>query len=261
MQAAGHAERLSSHLASQIEAHTRDLDWTLAHFTFVASVTTLASECDIAHSPSMTVASSHAAPRLQLAFIGESADLLANYAAFLVSPGSEMELLVGEAQRTVGEQALQVHSSEPQWQMVFRGNPDALDAGPSTELADNDLPAMQSLAKGEQVELRFTAKDPFRQGPAFGIWDKRKLVAMGVTELRLSGAVQIGHIIAAKTASERASVAAIASALVKANITENVHVFCIVAQQDKAAVRLFETLGFVRERPMYRMHCVLKEDF
>ena len=58
MQAMAHAGRLSSHLADQIEAQTRDPDWTLAHYTFVASVTTLASECDIAHSPAMSVASS-----------------------------------------------------------------------------------------------------------------------------------------------------------------------------------------------------------
>ncbi len=260
MQANAHAERLSSHLANQIEAQTRDPDWTLAHFTFVASVTTLASECDIAHSPAMSVASSHAMPRLRLAFIGKSAELLANYATFLISHGSEIELLVDEAQCAVAEQAFKVLSSEAQWQIVFRGNPDALDADLATELVDNDLPAMQVLAKSEQVELRFTTRDPFQQGPAFGIWEECRLVAIGVTELRLPGAVQIGHIIAAKTASERAHVAAIASALVKAHAAEDVYVFCVVAQQDEATVQLFERLGFVRERPMYRMRCVLKED-
>ena len=51
-----------SPLASQIESQTRDLDWTLAHFTFVANVTTLAAECDIAHSPTMSVANCRALP-------------------------------------------------------------------------------------------------------------------------------------------------------------------------------------------------------
>jgi hypothetical protein len=36
-------------------------------------------------------------------------------------------------------------------------------------------------------------------------------------------------------------------------------VFYIIAQQDETTVELLETLGFVRERPMYRMCCVLKE--
>jgi hypothetical protein len=258
MQTMPRAERLSSHLANQIEAQTRDPDWTLAHYTFVASVTTLASECDIAHSPAMSVASSHAVPRLQLAFFGESAELLANYTTFLISQGSEMELLVDEAQRIVAERAFKVLSNEAQWQMVFRGNTDPLDAGQATELVDNDLQAMQALAKSEQVELRFPTRDPFQQGPAFGIWEERRLTAMGVTNLRLPGVVQIGNVVAMKTASEHPYIAAIVSALVKAH-AEQMKVFCIIAQQDETIAELLETLGFVRERPMYRMCCVLKE--
>ncbi len=260
MQPADHVGRLSSHLADQIEAQTRDLDWTLAHFTFVASVTTLAADCDIAHSPSMTVASSHAVPRAQLAFIGEAADLLANYAVFLVNRNSEIELLVDEKQRAIGAQAFQIHTCEPQWQMVFRGDPAALDIGPASELTTNALGAMQALAKSVQAELRFTAKDPFTQGPAFGIWDKNQLVAMGVTELRLPGAAQIGHLLVAPSASKSTSIAAIVAALAKAHAVEGRRVFYIVAQQDEGTVQLFETLGFVRERPMYRMYGTLKED-
>jgi len=258
MQAIPHAERLSSHLASQIAAQTRDPDWTLAHYTFVASVTTLASECDIAHSPAMSVASSHAVPRLQLAFFGESAELLANYTTFLISQGNEMELLVDEAQRAVAEHAFKVLSNEAQWQMVFRGDPDSLRTGQATELADNDLPAMQALAKSEQVALKFATQDPFQQGPAFGIWENRRLVAMGVTNLRLSGVVQIGNVVAEKGASERLYIAAIVSALVKAHAERRV--FYIIPQQQGATVELLETLGFVRERPMYRMCCVLNEE-
>jgi len=264
-----HAERLSSHLASQIEAQTRDSNWTLAHYTFVASVTTLAAECDIAHSPAMSVASSQAIPRLQLAFIGESAELLANYTTFLISHGSEMELLVDEAQRAVVEQAFKVLSSEPQWQMVFHGEIDALDTGPATELADTDLPAMQALAKSERredsrVELRFAVQNPLQQGPAFGIWEDNRLVAMGVTNLHLPGVVQIGNFVAKKTTredsrSEQMHITAVVSALVKAH-AEDMRVFCIIPQQQKAAVELLETLSFVRERPMYRMRCILKED-
>ena len=259
MQAIPHAERLSSHLANQIEAQTRDPDWTLAHYTFVASVTTLASECDIAHSPAMSVASSHAVPRLQLAFSGESAELLANYTTFLISQGSEMELLVDEVQRAVAKQAFKILSDEAQWQMVFSGDPEALDARQATALTGTDLPAMRALAKSAQVELRFATRDPFQQGPAFGIWEERRLMAMGITNLRLPGVIQIGSIVAAQETSARLHIAAIVSALVKAH-ADGTKVFCIIAQQDETTVELFETLGFVRERPMYRMCCVLKED-
>jgi hypothetical protein len=257
MQAAAHAERLSSHLANQIEAQTRDPDWTLAHYTFVASVTTLAAECDIAHSPAMSVASSHALPRLQLAFIGESAELLSNYTTFLISHGSEMELLVDETQRTVAEQAFKILSNEAQWQMVFQGAVEVLDAGKASELTANDLPAMQALAKREQVELRFPTRDPFRQGPAFGIWENQRLAAMGATNLQLPGVVQIGNVVAEKAATEEPYIVAIISALVKAHAEQRI--FYIVPQQQEATVTRLETLGFVRERPMYRIRCVLRE--
>ena len=260
MQDIANTGRLSSHLANQIEAQTRDLDWTLAHFTFVASVTTLAAECDIAHSPSMSVASSHSLPRARLAFFGESADLLANYAMFLIDPGSEIELLVVEMQRTVAEKAFKVLNSEPQWQMVFQGCLDnVVDPGLATELAGNDLPAMQALAKNEHVELMFATNDPFEQGPAFGIWEKRKLVAMGTTDLRLPGAVQIGNIVAQQAPDGHAYSAEIAAAFVRAYAAQDVRVFTIIAQHNEEAIRLFEGLGFARERPMYRMRCVLRE--
>ncbi len=258
MQAVAHAERLSSHLASQIEAQTRDPDWTLAHYTFVASVTALAAECDIAHSPAMSVASRHAMPRPRVAFIGKSAELLANYATFLISHGSEIELLVDDTQRTVVEQAFKVISSEPYWQMVFRGDPAALDPGAAVELTDNDLTAMQTLAKSVQVELQFVAQDPFQQGPAFGIWEDCQLAAMGVTDLRLPDVVQIGNIVAAESAARHQYIAAVVSALVKAH-AECANVFCVIPHQHESAVGLLETLGFVRERPMYRMRCVFKE--
>jgi len=279
MQAPAHterrfAQRLSSHLANQIEAQTRDPDWTLAHFTFVASVTTLASECDIAHSPAMSVASSHAIPRLNLAFIGESAELLANYTTFLISHGSEMELLVDESQRAVAEQAFTVLSSKAQWQMVFRGDLTALDAGQATELTDRNLPEIQALAErarceDSRVEVQFVTPDPFQQGPAFGIWEREnsrqaRLAAMGFTNLRLPGVVQIGNVVAMKKACEEIGsqlryFAAIVSALVKAH-AQRLKVFYIIPQQHEDAVELLETLGFVRERPMYRMYCVLKEE-
>lgn len=261
MQTIGHTGRLSSHLASRIETQTRDPDWTLANFTFVASVTTLAAECDIAHSPSMSVASSHSLPRARLAFFGESAELLANYATFLVDPNSEIELLVAESQRTVAETAFKVLHSEPQWQMVFHGNPEEADSGLAAELADNDLAAMQALARNEHVELLFATKDPFEQGPAFGIWEKHKLVAMGTTDLRLPGAVQIGNIIAQQTPDGHTYRANIAAAFIKAYADQNVKIFIIVNQHDEEAIRLLEKLGFTRERPMYRMRCVLKDNF
>ncbi|MDF1513997.1 MAG: hypothetical protein P1S60_09320, partial [Anaerolineae bacterium] len=110
------SDRLSP-LDSHIAAQTRDLAWTLAHFAFVANVTTLASECDIAHSPAMSVASCRTLPEQILAFIGESPDLLATYAAFLAEPGSQVSLLVNAEQRSIVEQAFNIVQIRPLWQM------------------------------------------------------------------------------------------------------------------------------------------------
>ena len=163
----------------------RDLDWTLAHFTFVANVTTLAAECDIAHSPAMSVASCRSQPDLELAFLGESSDLLATYATFLADPGSAVSLLVSEEQRDVVESAFDVDSVVPHWQMLYSGDPRDLDVGSVTEVVENDLSAVQSLARSEGYELTAFLANPLAQGPAFGVWERRRLIAMGMTVLEL----------------------------------------------------------------------------
>lgn len=252
------AARPASPLAHHLEAQTRDLDWTLANFAFVANVTTLESECDIAHSPGMSVASCHALPQMALSFVGESADLLANYATFLADPGSEVVLLVNAEQRDVVQAAFEVLAVQPQWQMVFRGTPESLDPGEAVELGEEHLPAMQALAKAEKYPLTTFAKHPFDHGPAFGIWERKKLAALGMTNLRLPGAVQIGNLITRKEYRQQGYASNIIAALVRALIREDVCVFALADQDDEVSLNLAESLGFVRERPMYLMRCVLK---
>jgi hypothetical protein len=250
------AERVSSPLLNHVEAQTRDLNWTLAHFMFVANVTTLAAECDIAHSPAMSVASCHAMPRQALAFIGESPDLLTTYATFLADPGCDVELLVDEAQRRVVRDAFAVLASTPKWQLVFRGDPATLSPGLATELVDNDLPAMQSLARAEDATLQMFSEDPFAHGPAFGVWEKRKLVAMATVNVRVPGAAQIANLVARP--DHRAAQADVVSALVQALAAEGLVAFCIADQDATETLTFLEELGFVRERAMYLMHCVLR---
>ena len=254
------ADRPSSPLAHQIEAQTRDLDWTLAHFAFVANVTTLAAECDIAHSPAMSVASCHGMEQPALAFIGDSPELLADYAAFLADPGSEVYLLVNEEQRAVVQEAFHVLDVQPQWQMVFEGAPESLVASHITRLTAEDLPAMQALARGEKLPFQTLARNPFDQGPAYGVWDKKRLVAMGTTNVRLPGAAQIGNLVTRKDCRNRGYGTEVVSALVRDLTAEGLSAFLIVTQSDIDVIRLFEQLGFARTRPMYLMHCVLREN-
>ncbi len=252
----GTADRHSP-LTSQLEAKTRDLDWTLAHFTFVADVTALATECDVAHSPAMSVASCHALPTLGLAFVGESPDLLATYAAFLADPGSEVSLLVDEAQRAIVECAFTVESVAPKWQMVFQGNPDILTSRQATPLTDSDLPAVRALARMEQVPLLGFSDGAHRRGPAFGVWDRRKLVAIGTTVVSLPGVAQIDNVLTRKEYRRRGYGTAVVAALLRAHHAEDRGVFAVVDQGNVAILGLLEKLGFVRERPMYAMTCIL----
>jgi ribosomal protein S18 acetylase RimI-like enzyme len=247
-----------SPLDSQIEAQTRDLDWTLAHFTFVANVTTLATECDIAHSPVMSVASCRGLPQFALAFMGSSADLLATYATFLTDPGSEVDLLVNDGQRAIVEEAFEVSQMVPQWQMLFRGDPDDLPTERATQLADNDFSAVQALARAEDYPLCSYSQEPFTHGPAYGVWERRRLVAMGTTALCVPGAAQIDNVLTHSDYRRRGYASTVVGALIAAHRAEGRHVFAVVEQGNEAALKFFEGLEFVRARPMYRMHCVLR---
>lgn len=246
-----------SPLASQLEVKTRDLDWTLAHFSFVANVTTLAAECDIAHSPAMSVASCRALSRLGLAFVGDSSDLLATYATFLADPGSEVMLLVNEAQREIVERALAVQSIAPKWQLLYQGEPPKAEFGSVSELADNDLPAIQALARAEKVDLNAICGDLLKQGPAFGIWDRRKLVAAATTIVCLPGAAQVGNVITRKEYQRQGYGTAVLSTLLQAHMAQSLSVFAVVDQADAPLLEFFEAFGFKRERPMYEMACML----
>lgn len=248
-------------LAHQIEAQTQDLAWTLAHYTFVADVTLLANECDIAHSPGMSVASCHRLPLPVLAFTGESADLLATYATFLTDPGSDVYLMVNEAQRAIVEAAFEVQETTPEWQMVFDANQAApeiatLDAEMAA-LDERDLPAMHALA--ESGGLHLLEHDPFVAGPAFGVRKGRKLVSMATTRLRVPGAAEIGNVVTHKDHGRKGYASAASAALVRALRADGLCVFLHVYQSKPECITLYQKLGFEIVRPMYWVRCRVKE--
>ncbi len=256
MSETGSGGRAPSPLTAQIQTLTQDPEWTLAHFTFVADVTALADECDIAHSPAMSVASCRSLPFNALAFLGESPELLANYAAFLVDSGSEAYFLVNETQRQVVHTAFSVLEEIPEWQMAFNGDLSRLGSEPAVPLRIKDLPAMQTLAQAEG--LMALEKEPFAHGPAFGIWDGGKLVAMSTTHLRVPGAAEIGNIVTLAGHRNRGYGTAVVSALVRHLHDEKLKIFLQVYQSNAPAIRLYEKLGFERVRPMYLMRCLIQ---
>lgn len=246
--------QLNPVLNCQSEVQKQDLDWSLAHFTFVADITTLASRCDIVCSPEMSVAVYRELPFPALSFLGDSVELLVSYTRFLVEAEQEITLLVNEAQRAIVEEAFIVSEIIPEWQLVYRGDPQELDSGDTELLVSKQLPAMQKLA--QLAGLTALEKNPLAQGPAFGIWAGRTLVAMGGTHLELSSAVEIGNIATHPQYRRQGYAAQIVAALVQVHQSAGRIVFLMSYQSNLTAVQLYEKLGFERERPMYLIRCL-----
>jgi ribosomal protein S18 acetylase RimI-like enzyme len=248
----------NSALRCQIDVLRQDQEWAMAHFTFMADVTTLADDCDIVCSPTMSVASYHGLPFPALAFLGDSPELLANYTTFLVKPGVEVTFLVNEEQRPIVEEAFVVSEIIPEWQMIYRGTGDALDVGEATALQPRHLPAAQRLANA--AGLHALPDDPLAQGPAFGIWEGRSLMALATTRLTLPGAVEIGAIATHPNARRKGYATNVLSALIKAHDDGETSIFLMAYQSNLAALRLYKKLGFQKERPMYLIHCLVGEE-
>lgn len=247
-------------LACQIEALRDNLDWTLAHFVFVAAATALSEECDIVCSPAMSVVSYHGPRFPELAFWGESPELLRTYTTFLVEPGSEVHLLVSMEQRAIVEQAFAVIEIRPSWQLVFAGEAQHLDPGTATPLKPRHLAAMQALA--QKAEISTVGEELFERGPAMGIWEGRTLVAMGVTRTRVPGVVEIGKIAVHPDYRQRGYTANIVAALLQSLLDEetSLTVFTMVQQGNTEALQRYEALGFERARPMYLIRCLVADE-
>jgi len=242
-----------SSLAHQIEVLTQNLEWTLEHYAFVADVTSLADECDVAHSPGMSLASCHRFPLPVLAFAGESTDLLGNYATFLMDPGSDVYVVANADQRPLVETAFDISEVFPQWQMVFLGDASALDPGPAVALAAQDEPAIHVLS--ETNGLRWIERDPLAAGPAFGVRKGRKLLSMATTRLRVPGAAEIGNVVTYPEHRRKGYAAASVSALVRVLSCESLCIFLHVLQNKQDSIALYQKLGFEIVRPMYWMQC------
>jgi ribosomal protein S18 acetylase RimI-like enzyme len=240
----------------RFEVLLADPDWVLAHFTLAADLTALREECRFARSGEAVVARYQGLPFAALAFLEESSEgQIADLAAQLISPGEVFYLLLNERQAALAERAFIVEQVHPEWQMFFAGDPAALDPGDAVPLGPYDLDQMQNLA-GDAGLMALEA-DPFRHGPAFGIWEGERLVAMGSTHLRVPGAAEIGNVATRTTHRRRGLAQQVVAALVQAHVTEGRRVFLMVFQSNHAAVQLYQSLGFVRLRPMFLMRCRL----
>ncbi len=244
----------------------QDPDWSLAHFTFVADMTTLREACHFACSDDHIVARYTALPFAAIAFYGHTPKVLQRLTGRVIAPDEPFYMLVNEKQTRLAEQMFVIEEITPEWQMLFEANgrpnhPPALDTGNAVSLTINDLPAMHALA--EQAGLTALEENPLRLGPAFGVWDSwdgsgTALVGIGTTRLLLPGWAEIGNIATHPDHRRRGYGRQVVAALVQAHLDAGRRVFLMVYQTNTAAIRLYESMGFARVRPMFLLRCRLQ---
>ncbi len=238
------------------EERLADPDWVLAHFTLAADLTALRGACRFARAGDAVVARYEGLPFPALAFLTDDAGQLASLAGELVSSSELFYLLVNGEQARLAERAFAVQRVDHEYQMRFAGDPARLDPGRAVELGPGDLAQMHTLAA--EAELMALEANPFRYGPAFGVWEAGRLAAMGATHLLVPGAAEIGNI-GTRLAYRRQGLARqVVAALVRSHAAQSRAVFLMVFQTNRAAVALYEGLGFVHLRPMFLMRCRLK---
>ena len=238
-----------------IEARLADSAWVLANFTLAADLTTLREMCRFARSDDTLVARYLGLPFAALAFLGESSRQVADVASHLIDGEESFYVLVNEQQVPVAERAFLVEQVHPEWQMLFTGDSATLDAGHAVQLGPGDVDQMRDLAAN--AGLMALEADPFRYGPAFGVWEAGRLVSMGATHLRVPRAAELGNVATRTTHRRQGLAQQVVAALVQVHVAERRQVFLMVFQSNQAATRLYRKLGFVRARPMFLMRCRL----
>jgi ribosomal protein S18 acetylase RimI-like enzyme len=247
---------------SEFDALLADLDWVLSHFTLAADLTALREGCRFTTSEDALAARYDGLPFPALSFWTQDAAQLGDLAARLVAPAEAFYVLVNERQARLAEQAFAVEQVDLEWQMLFTADSTPPSAGDAVPLGPEDLGAMRDLAA--ETGLMALEVDPFRHGPAFGVWAAEKaaraplLVSMGGTHLRVPGAAEIGNIATRSTHRRMGFARRVVSALVQAHVAQEQRVFLMVFQTNQAAVRLYERMGFLRLRPMFLMRCLLR---
>jgi len=231
------------------------LEQALAYFTFIADVTTLTADCRFAGDAETLAARYDGLPFAAVAFYGQDAARLAALTHRLLTPDEEFYCLVGEEQWALVQTAYSVLEVDQEWQMLFRGEPAALDPGATAALGPPDLAEMKSLARREGMTA-FEC-DPLAQRSWYGVRRQGELVAQGGTHLTLSRAVEIGNIVTAHTHRRRGYASQVVAALVHAIHPQGKAVFLQVFKNNAPAIACYKQLGFEPLRTMYLARCHL----
>lgn len=242
-----------------LEWQERDLEGALADFTFIADVTTLKSDCYFVGDAKTLVVRYDGLPFAAIAFHGDNLARIVALTRQLLAPDQEFYCLVGEEQWTSLQAAYRVLEINEEWQMLFQGDPHALDPGHAIPLQESDLPEMAALA--EREDMMAFEHNPLVQGPWYGVrsdgTSSSALIAQGGTHLQLSRAVEIGNIVTAREHRRRGYASQVVSALVRALHTREKTVFLQVFKTNRAATTCYERLGFQAVRTMVLTKCQL----
>jgi ribosomal protein S18 acetylase RimI-like enzyme len=233
-----------------------DLEGALACFTFVADVTALAANCRFAGDDATLVARYDGLPFAAISFYGEDVECIAALTRELLAPGEEFWCLVGQEQWPLVQTAYRVLETHEEWQMLFRGDPAALDPGAAFLLGPADLPEMAALARREGM-MAF-GRDPLARGPWHGVRRAGALVAQGGTHFIISRVAEIGNIVTAREHRRQGYASQVVAALVQALYARGLAVFLQVFKDNAPAAACYERLGFERLRTMHLARCRLE---
>jgi ribosomal protein S18 acetylase RimI-like enzyme len=241
----------------------QDLENALTYFTFIADVTTLASDCRFAGDSETLVACYDGLPFAAIAFHSQAGStgrydnpkLITALTRRLMGPREAFYCLVAEDEFALLQEAYCVLETHPEQQMLFRGDPSSLDAGDAARLTKLDLPGMRALARREGM-MAFE-KDPLARGPWYGVWRNGELVAQGGIHLFLSRAAEIGNIVTTRTHRREGLARQIMAALLEELNAESKLVFLHVFEDNKPALAFYQHLGFRRLRTMYLTRCLV----
>jgi ribosomal protein S18 acetylase RimI-like enzyme len=238
-----------------------DLQRALAHFSFVADVTTLTSNCRFAGDTDTLVARYDGLPFPAIAFHSQAASTgpldtprqIAKLTQWLVAPAETFYCLVAEGELATLETAYQVLEIHPEQQVLFRGNPSRLDPGDAVRLTASDLPAMAALA--QRAGMMAFEQDPLARGPWYGVRHSGRLVAQGGIHLSLHRAAELGNFVTAGTHRRQGLATQIVAALLGELRPTGRAIFLQVFEDDKPAIAFYQQIGFKTLHTMHLAHC------
>lgn len=226
----------------------------------IANASQLRSSCDVIaaldRSSVTGVASTyHDLPVANLAFAADGGTIATRLLDMLVKRNPRLKhevvlaLLPADRCEHLRHHA-EVLSSEPEYQMVVTDPLPSSAAHPGVRaLGVADVAQMDTLAKAAGLAVWHAST--LTVGPAFGCFVDGTLVAMAATHLATPDVVEIGHIATHPDHRRRGYASACTAALTRAALELAPHVFLMVLESNRAAMMLYQRLGFQSIGVMY----------